>query len=101
MPGPGPETPFQKFCGTEFERVFEIARRMIRDSTRLTADEGEELARRIAAAHADALYAHLTEEKPAGGSRAAASRRGHGIRGAQRRRSQEMHRSVAVARMGV
>lgn len=101
MPGPGPETAFQKFCGAEYERVFEIARRMIRDSTRLPADRGEELARRIAAAHSDALYEHLTEEKPAGGGRPAAFRRERGMRSAERRRAPEMHRSVAGARMGV
>jgi hypothetical protein len=100
VPGPGPETAFQKFCGAEYERVFEIAHRMIRDSTRLTADQGAELARRIAAAHSDALYAHLTEQKPAGGGRAPASRKECGIRGAERHRSLEMHRSVAGARMG-
>jgi hypothetical protein len=74
---------------------------MIRDNTRLTADQVEELARKIAAAHADALYAHLTEEKPAGGSRAARPRGKRGLRGAERRRSLEMHRGAAGARMEV
>lgn len=99
MPGPGPETAFQKFCGAEFERVFAIARRMIRDSTRLDADRGEELARKIAAAHADALYAQLTGEKPAGGGRATAAREQRRMRGASNLR--EMQRSVAAAKMGV
>lgn len=100
MPGPGSETSFQKFCGAEYERVFEIARGMIRESTRISADQGEQLARRIAAAHSDALYEHLTGEKTAGGGRAA-SRKERGMQGRERRRSLEMHRSVAGARIGV
>ena len=101
MPGPGPETAFQKYCGAEYERVFQIARRMIGDVTRLPADQGEELARRIAAAHADALYEQLTGEKPAGGGRATASRKERDMRSRVRRRSLEMHRGVSRARMGV
>ena len=97
MPGPGHQTAFQKFCGAEYDRVFAIARRMIRESTGLDADQTEELARRIAAAHADALYARLTGEKPAGGG--GASRRERGMEGGSNLR--EMQRSVAAARMGV
>jgi hypothetical protein len=100
VPGPGPETAFQKFCGAEYERVFEIARRMIRESTRITAAECEALARRIAAAHSDALYERLTGERPGGGG-AAASRGERGMWGAERSRALEMHRSVSGARMGV
>lgn len=99
MPGPGPETAFQKFCGAEYERVLEIARGMMRESTRISGEEREEFARRIAAAHSDALYERLTGEKPAGGRRGV-SRRMRGMPGAERSRALEMHRSVAGASMG-
>lgn len=101
MPGPGPETAFQKFCGAEYERVFEIAHRMIRDSTGIDGDRAEEMARKIASAHADTLYARLTGEKPAGGRRATVSRKDGGMHGKRRSRAIEMHPSVAGARMGV
>lgn len=101
MPGPGSETAFQKFCGAEYERVFEIALGMIRESTRLAADQAGELARRIAAAHADALYAHLTDEKPAGARTPEVVRKERGMRGKTQARSLEMHRGTAGATMGV
>ena len=97
VPGPGPETPFQKFCGAEYERVFAIARGMIRENTRLDGDRAEELARKVAAAHADMLYARLTGEKPAGGGRGVTGGARHGRHSSLR----EMQRNVAVARMGV
>jgi hypothetical protein len=100
VPGPGSETSFQKFCGSEYLRVFEIARRMIRDGTRIPADQGEYLARRIASAHSDAVYEHLTGQRPSVGGRAVA-REGHAPRRSERRRSVEMHPGVAGARMGV
>jgi hypothetical protein len=74
---------------------------MIGNSTRLSADQAEELARRIAAAHSDALYEHLTEQTPAGGRRRAAFGSEGGMGSAERRRAPEMHRSAAGARMGV
>jgi hypothetical protein len=101
VPGPGPETAFQKFCGAEYERVFEIAHRMIRDSTGIDGDRAEEMARKIAAAHADALYARLTGDKPAGGRRATVSRKGSGMHGERRSRAMEMHPGAVGARMGV
>ncbi len=101
MPGPGTETAFQKFCGAEYERVFTIVQRMILDSTRIDTDQAEALARRIAAAHADALYEHLTEVGPAGGGRTTISREERGVHGAARSRAVEMHRSLAGATMGV
>ena len=101
VPGPGPETAFQQFCGAEYERVLGIARGMIRDSTGIDAGRAEELARKIAAAHADTLYARLTGEKPVGGGRTANSRKGHGPYSGGRARSIEMQRNVAGARMEV
>ncbi len=100
MPGPGPETSFQKFCGSEYVRVFEIVRRMIEESTRIAAEQGEYFARRIASAHSDAVYEHLTGEKPSVGGRAVV-RDKRDMRGAERRRSLEMHPGVAGARMVV
>lgn len=100
MPGPGPETAIQKFCGAEYERVFAIAHRMILDGTGIDADRAEELARKIAAAHSDALYEQL-DAKPVGGSRAKTSREDRGVHGAPRSRTLEMHRSPAGATMGV
>jgi hypothetical protein len=100
VPGPGSETSFQKFCGSEYLRVFEIARRMIRDGTRIPADQGEYLARRIASAHSDAVYEHLTGERPSIGGRAVIPDE-HEVRRTERRRSAEMHPGVTDARMGV
>lgn len=100
MPGPGPETAIQKFCGAEYERVFAIAHRMILDSTGIDADRAEKLARKIAAAHSDSLYEQL-DAKPAGGSRAKTSCEDRDVRGAPRSRTLEMHRSPAGATMGV
>ena len=71
---------------------------MIRENTGLDADRAEELARKIAAAHADAVYARLTGEKPVGGGRGA-SREARSGEGASSLR--EMQRNVADARMGV
>ena len=99
MPGPGPETAFQKFCGAEYERVFGIALGMIRDSTGIDAGRAEELARKIAAAHADTLYARLTGEQPAGGGRRADPLEERGPYSGRRARSVEMQRNVAGARM--
>jgi hypothetical protein len=100
VPGPGPETAFQKFCGAEYERVFGIARGMLRESTGIDAGRAEELARKIAATHADTLYARLSGEKPVGGGRRADSRRERGPYG-RRARSIEMQRNFAGARMEV
>lgn len=100
MPGPGPETAIQQFCRVEHQRVFEIAHRMIRDSTGIDADRAEDLARTIASAHSDALYRRLGE-KPGGGGRARASRRDLGVHWAARPRTLEMHRGTTGARMGV
>lgn len=101
MPGPGPETAIQQFCGAEYERVYAIAHRLIRDSTEIQPERAEELARRIAAAHSDALYERLDSGKPAGGGRAKVSREERGAQGSARAGGFEMHRSPAVARMGV
>ena len=74
---------------------------MIRDSTGIDAGRAEELARKIAAAHADTLYARLTGEKHVGGGRTADSRKEHGPYSGGRARSIEMQRNVAGARMEV
>ena len=101
MPGPGVETAIQKFCGAEYERVYAIVHRILCDRTEIQADRAEELARRVAAAHSDALYERLDAGGPAGGGRAKASREERGIQRAPRSRALEMHRGPAGARMGV
>lgn len=100
MPGPGPETAIQKFCGAEYERVLDIARRTIRDSTAIDDDLAERFARKIAAAHGDALYQRL-EGKPAGGKSASVPRAQRGMQGTSRSRSTEMHPAPAGATMEV
>ena len=99
MPGPGPETAIQQFCRVEHQRVFEIAHRMIRDSTGIDADRAEDLARTIASAHSDALYRRLGE-KPGGGGRARASPPALGVHWAARARPLEMHSGTPRARKG-
>jgi hypothetical protein len=98
LPGPGPETAIQKFCGAEYERVLAIALRTIRDSTAIEDERAEALARKIAAAHADALYLRL--EGPSAGAKApAAPRKQRGMQGTARARALEMHRDTAHATM--
>jgi hypothetical protein len=101
LPGPGPESAIQKFCGAEYERVYAIAHRMLRDSTGIQAERAEELARRIAGAHSDALFERLETGGRAGGGRARSSRDERGMQQPSPSRAREMHRSPAVARMGV
>lgn len=62
MPGPGGESGFQQYCGAEYERVYALALEMIRANTALSEDRAEALSRKIAAAHADKLYAKLTDQ---------------------------------------
>lgn len=61
MPGPGGESGFQQYCGAEYERVYALAMEMIRANTALSRDRAEALSRKIAAAHADRLYAKLMD----------------------------------------
>lgn len=65
MPGPGGESGFQHYCRAEYERVYALALEMIRANTAIDADSAEALSRKIAAAHADRLYARLMDQPPA------------------------------------
>jgi len=62
VPGPGGESGFQQYCGAEYERVYALALEMIRANTAISGDSAEALSRKIAAAHADRLYAKLTDQ---------------------------------------
>jgi hypothetical protein len=61
VPGPGRESPFEHYCGAEYERILEIAREMMREHTAIDEELAETLARRIAAAHADSVYKRLSD----------------------------------------
>jgi hypothetical protein len=69
VPGPGGETGFQQYCGAEYERVYALALEMIRANTAISGDSAEALSRKIAAAHADRLYAKLTDQSGASKAR--------------------------------
>jgi hypothetical protein len=61
VPGPGGETAFQQYCGAEYERILALTLEMIRANTEIDDERAETLSRKIAAAHADAVYGRLAQ----------------------------------------
>jgi len=61
VPGPGKESAFQQYCGAEYERVLGLALTVIHANTEIEDELAETLARKVAAAQADALYRRLSE----------------------------------------